>query len=75
AIDMLNGLMGKVPSLKSMEVGSNFADEARAMDLVITTTFDSIEDLQAYAIHPKHLNVVEFIKATTEYSKVVDYEK
>jgi len=75
ASEMLNELMGNVPSLKSMEVGSNFADEGRAMDLVITTTFDSIEELQAYAIHPEHLKVVEFIKATTEYSKVVDYEK
>jgi len=75
ASQMLSELMGNVPSLKSMEVGSNFADEGRAMDLVITTTFDSVEELQAYAIHPEHLKVVEFIKATTEYSKVVDYEK
>jgi len=73
--EMLDALMGKIPSLNSMEVGKNFANEARAMDLVITTTFESIEALQAYAIHPEHLKVVEVIKATTEYSKVVDFEK
>jgi len=75
AAKMLNGLMGSVPTLKSMEVGVDFSQKERAMDLVITTTFDSKEDLDAYAIHPEHLKVVEFIKATTEYSKVVDYEK
>jgi hypothetical protein len=75
ASDMLNSLMGSVPTLKSMEVGNNFAQEDRAMDLIITTTFDSVEALKEYAIHPEHLKVVEFIKATTEYSKVVDYEK
>lgn len=75
ATQMLNALMGTVPTLKSMEVGQNFANEARAMDLVITTTFDSVEALKEYAIHPEHLKVVEFIKATAEYSKVVDYEK
>jgi len=75
AAKMLNGLMGSVPTLKSMEVGVDFSQKERAMDLVITTTFDSKANLDAYAIHPEHLKVVEFIKATTEYSKVVDYEK
>lgn len=75
AKEMLENLMGKVPTLLSMEVGLNFAEEERAMDLSIVTTFSDKEGLQEYAVHPEHLKVVEFIKSVTEYSKVVDYEK
>ena len=72
---MLENLMGAVPSLRSIDVGVNFAQEARAMDLSIITAFESREDLEAYAIHPEHLKVVDFIKSVVEYSKVVDYER
>jgi len=36
--------------------------------------FNTKEDLKAYAIHPEHLKVVEFIKSVALESKVVDYE-
>lgn len=75
AKQMLENLMGAVPSLRSMDIGFNFAEEERAMDLSIITSFGSKEDLNAYAVHPEHLKVVEFIKRVVEYSKVVDYAK
>ena len=75
AKQMLENLMGAVPSLRSMDVGMNFSTEERAMDLSIITAFESKEDLEAYAVHPEHLKVVEFIKTVIEYSKVVDYER
>lgn len=70
---MLLGLMDSVPTLKRMEVGINFCDEPRAMDLSIISEFDSREGLELYANHPEHLNVVEFIKTVVNGSKVVDY--
>jgi len=75
AKQMLENLMGAVPSLRSIDVGVNFAEEERAMDLSIITSFESKESLEAYAVHPEHLKVVDFIKQVVEYSKVVDYEK
>jgi len=72
---MLENLIGTVPTLRSMDVGMNFSDEARAMDLSIITTFEDRAGLEAYAVHPEHLKVVDFIKEVVEYSKVVDYEK
>ncbi|MBU1667870.1 Dabb family protein [bacterium] len=71
--EMLEALMDSVPTLKSMEVGLNFSDEERAMDLSIVTEFDSKEALDLYANHPEHLNVVAFIKTVVNASKVVDY--
>lgn len=71
----LNALVELVPSLKSMEVGIDFSRSERAFDMSIYTTFDTKEDLQAYAVHPEHLKVVELIKSVTIESKVVDYVK
>jgi len=75
AKQMLENLMGSVQSLKSIDVGINFCEEARAMDLSIITSFEGKEGLDAYAVDPEHLKVVDFIKTVAEYSKVVDYEK
>lgn len=75
AKQMLENLMGAVPTLKSMDVGLNFSQEERAMDLSIITTFESKQGLDAYAAHPEHLKVVDFIKTVVEYSKVVDYSR
>ncbi|WP_373029745.1 Dabb family protein [Sulfurovum sp.] len=75
AKQMLENLMGAVPTLRSIDVGVNFSKEERAMDMSIITVFESKEGLEAYAIHPEHLKVVDFIKSVVEYSKVVDYER
>jgi hypothetical protein len=71
---LIDALVGRVPSLRSMETGINFAEEERAMDLVLRATFDDREGLEEYAVHPEHLKVIDFIKSVAEYSKVVDYE-
>ncbi len=71
----LTGLLGSVPTLRSMEVGVNFSPEGRAMDMSLIATFDDIEGLEMYATHPAHLEVVAFIKEVAVESKVVDYYK
>ncbi len=73
AKELLEALVDSVPSLKSMEVGLNFSKESRAMDLSIIAIFDTIEDLEIYSNHPKHLEVVKFIKSVVFESKVSDY--
>ena len=73
AKEMLLALLRRVPSLKKMEVGVNFSTEERAMDLSIYTEFEDKEGLDAYAIHPQHLEVVAFIKTVVTGSKVSDY--
>lgn len=70
----LEELASKVPTLNSIEVGINFAEEDRAFDLSLYSTFNTKDDLKAYAIHPEHLRVVELIKQVAIESKVVDYE-
>jgi stage III sporulation protein SpoIIIAA len=69
----LNALVDLIPTLKSMEVGIDFNQSERAFDLSLYSTFETKEDLKAYAIHAEHLKVVSFIKEVTQESKVVDY--
>jgi len=71
--ELLEGLSDKIDALISIEVGVNFDEAERAMDLSLYSKFASKEDLNAYAIHPEHLKAVEFIKTVVSESKVVDY--
>ena len=73
AKEMLEALVEKIPSLKAMEVGINFSQEERAMDLSLYATFEDQAGLEAYATHPAHLEVVQFIKSVATASKVSDY--
>ena len=75
AKQMLENLMGAVPSLRSIDVGVNCIEAERAMDLSLIAVFESKEGLDAYDVHPEHQKVVAFIKSVVEYSKAVDYNK
>ena len=70
----LNELVEKIDELKSIEVGIDFNGSERAFDLSLYSTFETKQDLNTYAVHPAHLEVVSFIKEVTQESKVVDYE-
>ena len=70
----IEGLIDLVPGLQNIKVGINFAEEERAMDMVLISHFESREDLDFYATHPEHLKVIAYIKSIAEYSKVVDFE-
>ncbi len=71
--DRLEQLKEKIDVLKTMEIGINFNESERAMDLSLYLVFETKEELQVYAVHPEHLKVVELIKEVTLESKVVDY--
>jgi len=73
AKEMLEALLNTVPTLRKMEVGINFSQEERAMDMSLYSEFDDKEGLELYANHPEHLEVVKFIKSVATASKVSDY--
>ena len=69
----LEDLEDSIDVLKSMEVGINFNESERAMDMSLYSTFESQRDLKTYQEHPEHQKVVELIREVTEESRVVDY--
>lgn len=70
----LEALKGVVPTLLDIEVGLDVSCKEASMDMVLYTAFQSMDDLVAYAVHPAHLKVVEFVKPLVCARAVVDYE-
>lgn len=71
----LLGMDGKIDLLRHIEVGVDFIRSERSYDIALTTRFDSMEDLQAYQIHPYHAGeVIPHMKSVCSSTVVVDYE-
>ena len=45
---------GKIQTIKSYEVGANINKSNCAYDVAINATFKTMDDLNAYLIHPDH---------------------
>ena len=74
ARDLLLGMNGRIPQLRYLEVGTDILHTERSYDIVLITKFDSLEDMQAYQVHPVHLEVAEYIGTVRESAAAVDYE-
>lgn len=71
---VLRNLEGKVESLLSIEVGTDVLHSERSFDIALTTTFQDLDGLQAYQVHPEHKKVIEYMNQARETSISVDYE-
>ena len=75
AKNILLSMEGKVSPLESIEVGVDFLGSPRSYDIILTTTFKTKSDLDAYQINPYHVNVVKaYMHSHVETSIAVDYE-
>lgn len=74
AKDKLEALVGQIPGLISLEVGSDFSCGEMSADLVLYSELTSRQALADYASHPAHVEVVKFILSICSERRVVDYE-
>lgn len=72
--NLLDELPSKISQIKGYEVGINIKKSDRASDLVLTSTFDSISDLNDYINHEEHQKALEFVKKRTSEIRAVDYK-
>lgn len=73
--DKLLSMDGKVPMLKHLEVGVDVIRSERSYDVALYTRFASLEELQAYQVHPYHAGeVVPVMKANCASIVAADYE-
>ncbi len=72
--EALDGLWGRVPQLKRLEVGVDVVRSERSYDLALVAEFSTLSDLEAYQSHPAHVEVLEYMKKVKESSITVDYE-
>jgi hypothetical protein len=72
--EVLMNMEGKIAALLSIEVGADIIHSERSYDLVLTTKFNSLADLDAYQVHPIHKEVITYMATVREASVSVDYE-
>ncbi len=73
--EKLLSMEGRVPMLRKLEVGVDVIRSERSYDVALYTHFDSLEDLQAYQVHPYHADdVVPVMKANCAAIVAADYE-
>lgn len=75
AAALLRGLKGKIPELRSIEVGLDVLHSGRSYDLALITRFDSLVDMQRYQDHPEHVAVLQYLRTVLAASVAVDYEQ
>lgn len=55
--ERFEGLKGRIPGLRRLEVGLDHSGVDYACDVVLYSEFDDQQSLDAYAVHPEHLRV------------------
>jgi hypothetical protein len=71
----LLSMEGQIPLLRHLEAGVDVIRSERSYDVALITRFDSLDDLQAYQIHPYHAGeVIPFMKSVCSSIVAVDYE-
>jgi len=73
-LSALKSLTGKIPSLLDLEAGINGPASAAAWDVVLRTQHKSWEGLDAYRVHPIHVEVAGVVGGLTIDRAVVDWE-
>lgn len=72
--DKLEQLNEKLDLIKTLEVGINRSLSNTDFDAVLISEFNSNDDLEAYLIHPLHVEIAEFIKQVRTDRAVVDFK-
>jgi quinol monooxygenase YgiN len=71
---MLEKLPEYIQEIEFFEVGTNIAESPNAYDMVLYSKFKDEAALDAYRIHPKHKEVLAFLKKINDKITVVDYK-
>ena len=73
--DKLLSMEGRIPLLRHLEAGVDVIRSERSYDVALITRFDTLDDLQAYQVHPYHAGeVIPFMKSVCSSIVAVDYE-
>ncbi len=72
--NVLLSMRGKIEFLHDLKVEVNIRQGASAYDILQIAQYASMEDLNAYLVHPVHVEVAKYIAGVLESSAVVCYE-
>lgn len=70
----LEGLAGQIPGMIDISVRTEYLPTS-TVDVMLDTTFESVEALKNYSIHPKHVAVADSkVRPYTAVRSCIDYE-
>jgi hypothetical protein len=69
----IEALPAKIDSIRKVEVGVNI-NPAEAWDIALYSEFDSLGDVEAYAVHPDHVAAAKLLAEVKANRSCVDYE-
>jgi hypothetical protein len=67
-------LKEKIPEIIEIEVFSDIGYDKTASDFGLITTLKGETELDIYANHPEHLEVIKFIKTIATERRAIDYK-
>ncbi len=71
----LEALKEKIDFIENIEVGLNFEESDCASDVVLVSTFKTVDDLNKYQNHPAHKAVgAAYVRPYVAERRVCDYE-
>ena len=71
---LLMSMTGKIPSLRSLEVGTDATRSERSYDIALIARFDDLTGLKEYLKHPVHVPVSDKLRELAASILTVDYE-
>jgi hypothetical protein len=74
ARDVLLSMQGKIEFLCDLQVEVDIRHGGSSYDILLITKFASMEDFDAYLIHPIHVEVSKYIGSVLETGAAVCYE-
>ena len=69
----IEALPETIKFIKDIHVGLNI-NPAEKWDICLDSTFDSLEDVKAYSVHPAHVAAARLLADVKENRSCVDYE-
>ncbi len=70
----LESLVGHIPGLIDLNIQTTYFESSN-VDLMLDSTFESIDALKQYAIHPKHVEMADkYVRPYTAKRACIDYE-
>jgi hypothetical protein len=74
AKNQILALKNEISEIVDIEVGTDIKFDESASDFGLITTFENEKDLEIYAKHPKHLEVIKFIKTIAIERRAIDWK-
>lgn len=74
AKNVLLSIKGKIEVLLDLQVEVNIRHGEASYDILLITKFASMEDLDAYIIHPAHIEAAKYIGSVMDTQAAVCYE-